>query len=272
MTLEIWEELEQGTDEWRQARAGIVTASVVGQLITAKAPSPLGWECPECEALPEEPCVSLSRKGGVSIKTLHPTRRAPDDAPPVLEVATTETAEKLTAHLAAERITGHVEETYTSRDMERGTLAEPYARDIYAEHYAPVEEVGFMVRDHQGQRIGFSPDGLVHKDGLIEVKSPRAKTHVKTIIEDRVPAEHMAQIQTGLFVSGRDWCDFISYCPGHPLYVKRVYPDDTWQEAIVEAVDLFEESSAAMIGVYNMKALDLPATPYVDLFEEEILI
>lgn len=268
MTLEIWEELEQGTDEWRQARAGIVTASVVGQLITAKAPSPLGWECPECEALPEEPCVSLSRKGGVSIKTLHPTRRAPDDAPPVLEVATTETAEKLTAHLAAERITGHVEETYTSRDMERGMLDEPYAREVYAQRYAPVTEVGFMVRDDWGFSIGYSPDGLVAEDGAIEIKSRLQKIQLLTILSGEVPAENMAQCQAALLVSGRDWIDYVSYRGGMPLLPIRVYPERRWQEAIVAAVKACEANIATMIAAYGTAVKDLPPTEYIDHFPE----
>ena len=34
MTLHVFDDLEQGSDEWLAARRGIVTASVVGQLIT----------------------------------------------------------------------------------------------------------------------------------------------------------------------------------------------------------------------------------------------
>lgn len=40
MTLTIFDQLEQGTDEWLEARRGIVTASTIGQLITDKAVKP----------------------------------------------------------------------------------------------------------------------------------------------------------------------------------------------------------------------------------------
>ena len=69
------------------------------------------------------------------------------------------------------------------------------------------------------------PDGLVGDDGLIEVKSRRQKKHLQTILSDEVPAENMAQLQTGLLVSGREWIDYMSYCGGMPLWVKRVEPD-----------------------------------------------
>jgi hypothetical protein len=63
---------------------------------------------------------------------------------------TSDTARGLVLTLAAERITGHVEPVPTSRAMERGTLDEPYARDAYSEHHAPVTELGFMTRDFEG--------------------------------------------------------------------------------------------------------------------------
>ena len=106
------------------------------------------------------------------------------------------------------RITGYVEPVIPTRDMERGTLDEPYARDAYAKFTGvEVEEVGFMVRDFDGYKLGYSPDGLVGDDGLIEIKSRQPKVHLAHILADRVPAENMAQLQTGLLVSGRDCFD-----------------------------------------------------------------
>lgn len=40
MTLTVYEGLEQSSPEWLQARAGIITASTIGQLITAKTIQP----------------------------------------------------------------------------------------------------------------------------------------------------------------------------------------------------------------------------------------
>jgi hypothetical protein len=222
MSLRVFEDLEQGTDEWLAQRCGIVTASVVGQLITPKTVKP----------------------------------------------AANDYSRALTMHLAAERITGYVEPMHMNADMERGTLDEPFARAAYSEHYAPAHEVGFMVRDDFGFRLGYSPDGLVGDDGLIEIKSRRQKKHLATMLADEVPLENMAQIQCGLLVSGRAWCDYVSYCGGMPLYVKRVLPDKKWHDAILEAVKTFEETVAQMIDNFELAAAGRPLTDRIDHYAE----
>lgn len=214
MSLHIYDDLVQGSEEWLAARRGIVTASVVGQLITPKTIKP----------------------------------------------AANDVSRALTMTLVAERITGWTEPVYVSDDMMRGTLDEPIARDLYSRHYAPVTEVGFMVRDDWGYPIGYSPDGLVGDDGLIEIKSRKPKKHLATILADEVPTENVAQIQCGLLVSGREWCDYVSFCGGMPLYVKRVYPDLAWHMAIKNAVHTFEQTAAQMVADYVTAVDGLPTT------------
>ena len=221
MSLTTYPDLEQGSPEWLAARCGIVTASVVGQLVT-----------------------------------------------PTLKTANNDTSRGLTMTLAAERITGHVEPMQVSQPMLRGQLDEPFARDAYSEHHAPVVELGFMVRDFGKYRIGFSPDGLVNDDGLIEIKSRAQKKHLQTILADEVPAENMAQVQTGLLVSGREWIDYVSFCGGMPLWTKRVLPDERWFHAIQEAVELFENNAAEIYDRYLKAVEGLPATERIDHFAE----
>lgn len=221
-TLREYPNITQGTDEWRDLRAGIVTASTVGQLIT----------------------------------------------PSTLKVASNETSRGLTLTLAAERITGRAEDTPMTSDMWRGVENEPRARDKYAETKAPVRELGFMTRWADDWRLGYSPDGLVGDVGLIEIKSPRPKGHLRTILSDRVPSMYMAQLQAGLFVSGRQWIDYISYSGGMPMYVKRVEPDEEWFKAIKAAVVAFEKDVADMVMAYTEAARTLPATEYIESFQE----
>jgi len=221
MSLEIFKELEQGTPEWLAARCGIVTASVVGQLVT-----------------------------------------------PTLKTANNDTSRGLTNTLVAERITGRVVQVHPNAAMTRGTLDEPYAREKYAEHYAPVDEVGFIVRDFGKYKLGYSPDGLVGDDGLIEIKSRDPKKHIATILADEVPAENMAQCQTGLLVTGRAWIDYASYAGGMPLWTKRVYPDQHWHDAITDAVLTFEANAADITNRYLAAVEGLPATEYIDHFAE----
>lgn len=188
--------------------------------------------------------------------------------PGTIKPANNDTARSLAIHLVAERITGYTEPVFVSADMERGNFDEPFARDLYSEHYGPVTETGFMIRDDFGFRIGYSPDGLVGDDGLIEIKSRRQKKHLATILADEAPIENMAQMQCGLLVSGREWCDYVSYCGGMPMYVKRVLPDQRWHDAIAEAVAQFEARAASMIDVYQATTAGLPTTERIDHFAE----
>lgn len=272
--LTIYAELEQRSPEWLAARCGLVTASTLGRLITASAPGADAYECPECSAPSSEPCISL--RGGTPIKTMHSGRvatatSAASTAPPVLTVADNDTSRGLLATLAAERITGNVEDIPMTSDMWRGVDSEPFARGCYAENYAPVTEVGFMVRDFGTYRIGYSPDGLVDDDGLIEIKAPRAKTHVQTILADEVPAHYMAQCQTGMLVSGRKWCDFISFNGGMHLWPKRVHFDPAWAEVIQSAALSAEQAITGTVDRYQAAVKHLPMTQPLPNLDEMVI-
>ncbi len=121
-----------------------------------------------------------------------------------------------------------------------------------------------MVRSEDDWRLGYSPDGLVGDDGLIEIKAPRAKTHLRTILSGEVPAHHIAQIQAGLLVSGRDWCDFVSWCGGMPMFTRRVVPDQRWFDAITAAVQQFEQTAAEMVAAYEAATEGLPQTERIN--------
>jgi hypothetical protein len=111
--------------------------------------------------------------------------------------------------------------------MLRGIELEPEARDAYSfELGVAVEEIDFM--DHPTIPFcGMSPDGLVDDDGLVELKAPSSTTkHLEALRSAEHAVEYRWQIQQQLFVSGREWCDAVSYHPDFPpglrLAVKRV--------------------------------------------------
>ena len=223
MTLSIYGQLEQGSTEWLEARAGILTASTIGQLITAKTIKP----------------------------------------------AMNDRSRGLCQTLIAERITGHVEPVFPNRAMTRGTLLEPEARRIYAAQTGrDVDEVGFARLDTDTYTLGSSPDGLVGETGGIEIKSPSAKVHVSTVLSGVIPGYNRAQVQAFLHVTGREWCDFISYLPGEPLCIIRDYPDQRWQKAIVSAAEQFEETARSAVARYETATRGLPRTPHWDPFDE----
>lgn len=273
MAIKVYKELEQGSPEWLAARCGIVTASVVGNLVSTRTLGAIEFHCPQCMADPGDDCWGVANKDGIRkpLKNAHPARaeHARTENVSVLAPSTGDTAKTLMHTLIAERITGHVEPIFPNRAMERGTLDEPYARAAYAEHHAPVTEVGFITEDKHGFILGYSPDGLVGDDGLIEIKSRDQKTQLRTFLRNEVPAENMAQLQGGLLVTQRAWIDYVSYCGGMPLFVKRVYPDPAWHRVILEAATAFEVTATNIISQYLDAAAGSPATERIEHFAED---
>lgn len=170
---------------------------------------------------------------------------------PTLKVANNDKTRSHLYTLLAQRVAGYTEDGYQSFDMLRGHEDEVESRIQYSANYAPVEECAFITNARFGFTIGYSPDGLVGDDGLIECKSRKHKFQVETILENvakgTCPDEFSLQVQTALLVSERKWCDFISYSAGLPMVTVRVFPDAEVQEAIVEAATAFEVRLASML-------------------------
>lgn len=135
------------------------------------------------------------------------------------------TRRKYMLQLAGEKITGQPMDGYSNGHMERGKEMEAEARDLYAlvRDSAP-EQVGFMRRGDAGA----SPDALIGNDGLLEIKTKLADLQIEVLLANRLPPEHVAQIQGQLWISGRSWCDFVSYCPGLPIFIHRVDRDEQY--------------------------------------------
>ena len=172
--------------------------------------------------------------------------------------------------IAAQRITKYVEPQFITDSMLRGHVDELEARALYAAKYAPVREVGFVTNDQWGFTLGYSPDGIIGNDGLIEAKSRRQKYQIQTIATDAVPDEYVLQCQTGLLVTGRKWLDFISYSGGLPMAVIRVEPDSAMQDAIVEAATAFEAQVAAVIATYHANVARRGFVPTERKIEQEM--
>lgn len=183
---------------------------------------------------------------------------------PTLKVADNEKTRSHLYELLAQRVTNYVEPMYVSEDMLRGQDDELEARHLYSKRHAPVKEVGFITNDSWGFTIGYSPDGLVGDDGLIECKSRRQKYQVQTIIEwaseGTPPIEYVLQCQTGMLVSERKWCDLISYSGGLPMQPMRIHADEKIQAAIVDAATKFEARLAEKLAIYRRAAADLIPT------------
>ncbi len=188
--------LDQGTEEWKMARLGYVSASNVAAV------------------------MSKGKDGSESA-----TRRA------------------YKIKIVAERLTHLPQETYKNAAMEWGNEQEPYARMAYeATNAVLVDKTGFWKHETKPW-IGVSPDGLVGDDGLIEIKCPNTTTHLEYLWSEVVPAEYRKQIQMQLWVTGRQWCDFVSYDPRLPaqnhLFIKRCERDEKLIAEMEAEIDKF---------------------------------
>lgn len=152
--------------------------------------------------------------------------------------------------LAAEVITGERIETYSNEYMEWGTQTEPQARATYElESATKVEEVSFI--KHDTLKAGCSPDGLVGENGMVEFKCPKTTTQIETVLSGKMPTGHAPQVQGQLWVSEREWCDFVSFDPringSAHYFCVRQYRDEAKIKQIAEGVEKFQNELSEMI-------------------------
>jgi len=141
--------------------------------------------------------------------------------------------------LLAEWASGTPKEHYVTKDMQNGTDLEPEARAFYEfEQGASVKQVGLVFLD--GTRtIAASPDGLVGDNGGLEIKCPKPATHIETVLSLGIPLKYNPQVQGNLWVTGREWWDFLSYCPGLRPYVTRVHRKTGYIKLLSDEVRYF---------------------------------
>lgn len=149
--------------------------------------------------------------------------------------------DKYLYQLAGERITKTSEEPYQNAVMERGKIMEEEARKFYElVKGSKIKQVGLCVTE--GKVIyGASPDGLVGKEGLIEIKCPIISTQVAYLLKGTLPMDYWQQLQGELLVTGRKWVDFISYYPGLRPLVIRVKPHNQFIATLKTELEHFCE-------------------------------
>ena len=136
---------------------------------------------------------------------------------------------KYKTRLVAERLTMQPLESYSNDAMAWGIENEPMAAMAYeAATGTFLEKTGFW-KHPEIKWLGVSPDRLLGDKHLVEIKCPNTTTHLDYIFENKVPGDYYKQIQCQLWVTGREWADFVSYDPRLPfknrLFISRVEKD-----------------------------------------------
>lgn len=156
-------------------------------------------------------------------------------------------AEAYINELIAQRITGEIPEFFKSEAMQRGNDLEASAKALY-EFTRDVEvvEVGLCLHDEFD--CGASPDGLVGDDGGLEIKCPLPHTHVSYLRDGNMPLKYAPQTQGCLWITQREWWDFMSYHPSMEDLIVRVYRDEAYikklADAVTRAVEIIETESS----------------------------
>ena len=151
-----------------------------------------------------------------------------------------------------ERLTGQPADHYSNAAMEWGTEQEQHSRMAYEAFSGHmVEETGF-VKHPTLPMVGGSPDGLIGDDGGFESKSPfNSAIHLATVL-DGMPADHMAQVQGCMWITGRQWWDFASFDPRMPaplnLYVQRIERNDEYIVNMEKEIIAFSAEVNALLG------------------------
>lgn len=204
--MPIFVECDQGSDEWFAARAGVTTASNFSTAI-----------------------AKLKRASG--------DKKLGDP---------TDASDTLASDIAIERISeAPYGDTFQTYAMKRGSEMEYFARMRYESRYGViVDEAGVVLTDDR--LFGYSTDGFVGDKGCIEIKTPLNSQKIVQMIKTGDISEYVHQIQGGLWITGREWVDFIMYVPplkgvGNDLYVKRIMRDDNFIDDMVTDLLKFEQ-------------------------------
>lgn len=191
--MEIFEDLEQGTEAWFEVRRGLPTASNF---------------------------ATIMAKGEGKTRSQYMRK------------------------LAGEILTGELAEQFSNIHTERGNAMEDEARQAYAfVEGAEIKRVGFIRNGNKGA----SPDSLIGADGGLEIKTALPHIQIDRLERDRLPPEHRAQVQGNLWVSEREWWDFVSYWPKLPILTVRVCRDEDFIKEMSDEVDRFNDELAALV-------------------------
>ena len=158
-------------------------------------------------------------------------------------------AETYINELIAEAVIGETTPMENTPWMQRGTELEPFARLNYElENDVEVEQIGFCM--HDSLKCGVSPDGLVGLSGGIEIKCPKPSTHIAYLRAGKLPTTYKAQVMGCLWITEREWWDFMSYHPQLPNLVVRVHRDDDYisqlQRLVTHACEIIEKEVAGI--------------------------
>ena len=192
--------MEQNTSEWLQDRAGKINMSRA------------------CDVMAFDPGGELYKSG----------KKKGTPKPGRVLLARTD----YIGDIVAEILTGEPKAQVRARPLDWGHDVEDAARAAYEAETGEIVQQVAGVTHPMMPYVRCSPDGLIGNDGQLQIKCPSNPANHIDALRNGMPSEHIPQVQGELFVTGRQWSDFVSFDPRMPVnlrfYRQRIPRDDAY--------------------------------------------
>lgn len=172
----------------------------------------------------------------------------------VLAKGTGVTRDKYKMQLISERVTGQSEKSFSNEYMEWGTEQEKFALMRYEADTNCIVDAAEFYTHPTIKWLGASPDGLLMDEdgsikGLIEIKCLKTENHLEFFLSEspKIPAKYIVQMQCQMWVTGAEWCDFVSFdsrvtYEHRQIFITRVKRDDKFiKEMEIDVVKFLAE-------------------------------
>lgn len=158
----------------------------------------------------------------------------------------------LVQEMLAEVVSKSIEEIPINSAMRRGIEKEPEAIELYQQMTGEIlESVGFCMSD-ENDYFCLSPDAFtLDRKGAVEVKCPSSKTHIKYILDDKIPTEYLPQVCQYFIVNEKlEYLDFVTFddrVEDIPIYIIRITREELsdkifeFKEKALKFIDKFEK-------------------------------
>ena len=259
----------QGSPEWHQARAGVITASMISEVrkvvdgltdqqqlyVDALRSGKTENEAKEIAEYKSKPRMTDKLQAGI-------------DGEKVGDYS--DAAKAYAFRLAVERISGQPldeADQFQTYAMKRGNELEPAARLCHETKYGLlVEQTGLVLSDDHF--FGASADGLIDDDGGSEYKCLINPVRMRQLWIDNDTSEFTDQIQACMWISGRKWWHLCMYSPalesiGKELFVIEIQRDDEYIAEMEADLIAFNE----LVERFKQELIDaeLPLAPAAEL-------
>jgi hypothetical protein len=258
---------DQGTPEWLAARAGAATASMFSDAVSMvnglSDQQRLYVDAIRAGKTEEEAQLAGGYKA--KVKRTETVSRAIEGLP---IGDPSDASKKYASDIAIERISkrpyGAPPKAWV---LDRGHEMEGHARMAYEMRTGLLAEESGIFKT-EDDWFGYSTDGQVGTDGLIEIKCPIDTQKITAMFLTGDTSEYDHQMQGGMWITGRKWCDFIMYVPdleavGNDLYIKRVYRDEAFIEELEAGLMKFKARVMAAESLFRR-----PLAANVELMKE----